>query len=284
MGNASSNCNGNHPGEIRELKDNIGSRSDYMLGIANNIDPKIEKFFNLTKELKQSVTTIKTLSNITIPTLRNDVIFWKNDQTERCENEIKNLKQMLEDKSQKLNDTKDHLSSIQAGISSIDEIIISQTGGVESFMNKPIIEGACGIDGDMAANGENACETDFVKNLNNYTYRQIHDTITTENETINNNIKLNTQLYSADYSKTNISLKNLNFINSVKFWLYFIYYFLLIYVIYVFIYKKMNIYYKIATILIMTLYPLFIYNIQYYFTIIWSIIYSFLRITPPENM
>jgi hypothetical protein len=280
MGNASSDCKGNHPGEIRELKDNIGSRSDYMLGIANNIDPKIEKFFNLTKELKQSVTTIKTLSNITIPTLRNDVIFWKNDQTERCENEIKNLKQMLEDKSQKLNDTKDHLSSIQAGIGSINKTIISQTGGVESFTTTI---GACG-EGDQKAIGTEECKTEFIRTLNDRTYRQIHDTITTENDAINNNIELNTQLYSADYSKTNISLKNLKFINSVKFWLYFIYYFLLIYVIYVFIYKKMNIYYKIATILIMILYPLFIYNIQYYFTIIWSIIYSFLRITPPENM
>jgi hypothetical protein len=264
MGNGSSAgppCRGNAPGEIREFKDDIGNRSNWIIKEATRINGKIDEYHKTRDGLNVFVGNIKNWYYNNIPDRIKSNKWYVADQTYKKNVELQDSI-FAKDES---------LATLNANLAILDD-----TRKSHSMIEDTTLKAKAYLNTTFGG-AINAVHESEIINLNTY------NTIQIENDAILNSTNNNIEKNSASGSKnTNIST-NLDNLMAVRFFLYLIYYILIIAILYIYIYKQMNIYIKIALISILLLYPLYIYNIQYYIIYLWNVIYAYTRISVPEN-
>lgn len=262
MGGGSSKCGGGHEGQVTE---NRHKAMDYGERIKNKL--KV-----LNKSVADSKTIIDTkpnyidnilqIVNEQIPAKVKNYYNVRNAEKKKQQDIIDGLNKEITNKTESLNALFTILTEAKTGVNRMQQ-------GVE--LNGNYIQAAIAGQRNLAAN-------------NSKTINQMHSSIIDENSTISNSINNNNDIYSADNSKNNNIFNSLEYISSVKFWLYVFYYILAFIVIFIFIYNKKITYSNMIFVSIILLYPIFIYTIQKRVNEIWNLIYSYLRLSPPENI
>ena len=262
MGNGSSDCHGNHPGEIRELKDIVGNNAKYVMDNANEIQGYIDTFYRLTNDLNKYKTQILDIIYKKIPDKERRRIFYVENETNIQNQNIDNITKDISLNTIKLQNLNDNIIKSKSSLSFVSAASNTQNRNVAAVTG----------------------QTTTVIKQNEYTTEQFYQTIESENKVITDSINNNNIFFSKDNTRILNTTLNLNNVVSIRVWLYICYYILILFIIVVFIYKNNSNYYIIAFIIILLIYPIIIYTIQSYIHNILLYFYSHLRFSPPENI
>lgn len=277
-GGQSSYCNGTHPTDIGNAKDRIKTAQKKLIDNQKIIADKIKEYNELNDKLIKDIEAIKWQMETKIPNRAAAVKKKILDQSNTYENT--NIK--LYDATStdypfagKLGQLEyaNHLLQVELDAKK-DKLnnLSTQTETNDLIINKL----------GVATGAYNAKSSNTLSNTIEL-YKDIYDFITVENNNISkDNVKYN-ELYSSDGSKIKETAVSTGYLKTVRFWMFFMYYILVLIVIYFVLFKNMNIYLKIVFVIILLAYPIYIYNFQYNFHKLWNTVYAYLRISVQKN-
>ena len=254
-------CHGNHPGEIRFIKDRIHEKCNELGNGANTVQDRINKYTAIKNKLNDDIRKIKYWYTVQIPNRKR-----KNAEAKEQQIGIKNAERTRV--IARRNTAMANLNNTLAELEKCKNDYVEKQKTTERT-GKYI--------------SETTRDNIALNNVVEDTYKQIYNAIIIENGVLTTKQTEISKMTETDNSKMENQIKQTNSINNIRVILFCFYYILVAFVISLFVYKNINIYSKVLFILILIAYPLFIYNVQYFLHTLWNSTYAYLRISVPEN-
>ena len=265
MGNGGSRgyaiCRGNDEPKVFRLQKSVFQKAYQIDDGINKINDLTTKFKNSKNVLIDDIYQIHDYYYYKIPKRKKDNQDATDSQTKIKQAELKTATDNLNSQTELLTAAFNNLATEKQAYDGISTEVKNTNRLVQ---------------------GNNAAATSsFIKSKD--MLANVYNTIYMQNRSLHERINDNDIVHSADNSKTAIKNTNVEFIDNIQFIMFLFYYALVIFIIYLFIFNNLNIYSKIISIFILIIYPLSIYNIQYFIYTKFIDLWKYVQFSIPEN-